>query len=234
MQVKNIEIETTSKLCEDAENTENDLSTISNDEASESDPWCSSATHSATENEENGIKIKKKINKDYVGLRKNKNVQDNKNEYIDVLRSEKKLLAPCQCHLKNVRCNQVTEEMRESIFRKFWELSWECKRFYVCQRMEMYDIQRPCNRKEDGISCRSHTFKYSFEYDGKVYSVCQKMFVNTLDVPAWTMQSWKQHRRNKTIPRIGTLIDPRFKTQKCFGSNANYKAAKTGFYSLFP
>ncbi|XP_055708689.1 uncharacterized protein LOC129804927 [Phlebotomus papatasi] len=75
-------------------------------------------------------------------------------------------------------CKVFTEEERNAIFQRFWSLPDEDKRFVIWKFVKRVEPKR----KTEPTSKRGYTFQYFFEKNNVVHQVCQKFFLNTLNI----------------------------------------------------
>lgn len=100
----------------------------------------------------------------------------------------------CSCKIgkySTLKCETVDEDVRRSIFNRFWSLTWGEKKTLVNEWVTTIPIVRPRNRNTEGTTKRANTFVYHLKINDQSFKVCRKMFLNTLDLGRWTVQNWK-------------------------------------------
>ncbi|KAF9413697.1 hypothetical protein HW555_008143, partial [Spodoptera exigua] len=127
------------------------------------------------------------LGKEYLGYKKN----DNKYP-------EKTMGPLCNSQFcarsKVFFCSHLTQEMRLSIFNKFWCMSWSEKKMFVSSMVDKTETQRKTIGTD---SRRSSTKAYYFQIEGKKERVCLITFINTLGIKQWTVRYWLGDRGNK-------------------------------------
>lgn len=125
--------------------------------------------------------------KEYVGYtRKNKVVKHN------TIRKARKIGPACtssKCATsKNKMCKIFPEETRKKLFDNFWnETNWDQRKIFVSSHVEKQGVQR---KTTHGESRRNYSLKYTLPLQGQKLQVCQRMFLNTLSIGEFTVQSW--------------------------------------------
>lgn len=86
------------------------------------------------------------------------------------------------CYIKcRRRCTSIfSEEERDVIFQKFWNLSNIEKKFFFAEFITKKE--KNINRKTVMPSRRTYTFQYYFERNNEKYQVCRTFFLNTINV----------------------------------------------------
>lgn len=56
--------------------------------------------------------------------------------------------------------------------------------------IEKVPVKRRTVNVEEGSLRKNETLKYHFVVKGEKMQVCQKMFINTLDLTKWTIRYW--------------------------------------------
>lgn len=88
------------------------------------------------------------------------------------------------------KCNLFTEESRKKIFQTFWnELNWNQRKVYVCSHVSRAETKRKTKVNEE-LSRRSATLRYTLSNNNEKLPVCRQMFLNTLGIGSFTVQSW--------------------------------------------
>ncbi|CAH2095417.1 unnamed protein product [Euphydryas editha] len=91
-------------------------------------------------------------------------------------------------------CSHLTQDMRLSIFNKYWSMSWLQKKIFVSSMVDKTDTQRKTKGTD---SRRSSSKAYYFQIEGKKERVCLITFLNTLGIKEWTVRYWLGDRGNK-------------------------------------
>ena len=92
---------------------------------------------------------------------------------------------------KKRMCNKFTEEKRQCLFDKFWtKLNWDQKKIFVVSHVTRVVLRR---KTTVGSSRRSETLNYTLTFSNNKYPVCRKMFLNTLGLGPFTVQSWTKN-----------------------------------------
>lgn len=100
--------------------------------------------------------------------------------------------------------------MRQEIFRKFWDMSWKEKHFFVCYLVECHNPTRPRHRKDPAFSRRENTYEYHLEHDGQRFQVCAKMFSRTLGVTTVWVRAWKNKQISQNVSLDSKEVPPAF------------------------
>lgn len=96
----------------------------------------------------------------------------------------------CKCKGKSFHCSSLSRKDRERFFSEFWRLSWKEKRMYVRGVTEVNVTQRARDRKQEGKSRRSLSYKYFFKRNHEKLRVCKATFLATLGVGDWMVLNW--------------------------------------------
>jgi len=112
----------------------------------------------------------------------------------DTDRNKRTLKATCsskKCHsLKNRFCQLFDDDMRENIFNKYWQASWEEKKTFVTT-MVTNTYRKRDTTGLGNESRRSNTFFYFLKYNSSErVQVCKTMFLNTLGLNEWMVRNW--------------------------------------------
>lgn len=109
-------------------------------------------------------------------------------------KSPRKLRPRCSCTFaqrqKKLRFTSISEEVRQSLFTKFWKLSWPEKRTTVQRLVDKTMTKDLRNRKDSEKSRRQSTFMFHLRMDNERVRVCKKMFMNTLGLNEWSVRNW--------------------------------------------
>jgi len=88
---------------------------------------------------------------------------------------------------KAKRCNDLSEEDRQRIFRKFWkDLDWGQRKIYTASLVDKGNVKR--RKVED--SRRQCSITYHLRKDGERLDVCREMFLSTLCLGEWSVRKW--------------------------------------------
>lgn len=115
-----------------------------------------------------------------------------RNNDFSVKRNKKSLKERCVCNNKSgsaLKCSLLEEKDRDKLFKRFWNLSWNEKKTFICASVSKQDIKRAINRKNEDESRRTCTYSYFLEKNFQKLRVC-KMFCNTLAIPNRTVSAW--------------------------------------------
>ncbi|XP_050299709.1 uncharacterized protein LOC126738418 [Anthonomus grandis grandis] len=89
---------------------------------------------------------------------------------------------------KKRMCEKFTEEDRKCIFTNFWsKLSWDQRKMYVISHVNRTVTQRKTTLNK---SRRGEPNNYSLTLKDCKYAVCRTLFLNTLGLGSFTVQSW--------------------------------------------
>lgn len=133
----------------------------------------------------------------YLGYtRKNGKVEQNK------MREERTLGPTCTsklCQSSKLRqCSEFSEKMREDLFFCFWkESTWDQRKIFVASHVNRTATKRKCT---DNDSRRMGTFHYHLPLNGQNVPVCKKMFLKTLALGSFTVQSWVNKSTHNLLP----------------------------------
>ncbi|KAG8334063.1 hypothetical protein J6590_108696 [Homalodisca vitripennis] len=139
------------------------------------------------ESEQN--KAKRMKGEEYFGRRNN---DSNKNVF-DVRRPKRKLKQRCQCEAKpnsQFKCYKFSEEIREKLFKHFWQLDWKERKILVKQ---LVDRRFVSNRRVNSVEFRrkgSLYYHLNLDDNEERVRVCKKMFLSTLSVGGWSVTNW--------------------------------------------
>lgn len=87
------------------------------------------------------------------------------------------------------KCNFFTEESRKKIFETFWnDLNWDQRKVYVCSHVTRVATKR--KTKQEELSRREGTLRYSLSSNTEQLPVCRSMFLNTVGLRSFSVQSW--------------------------------------------
>lgn len=126
------------------------------------------------------------LGKEYVGFKK----IDNK--YVQQENKPKRTMGPlCNSQFcarsKVFFCSHLTQEIRSSIFNKFWSMTWSQKKIFVSSMVDKTEIKRKIKGTD---TRRTNSKAYYFQIEGKRERVCLITFINTLGIKEWTVRYW--------------------------------------------
>nr|CAI5865996.1 unnamed protein product [Callosobruchus analis] len=142
-------------------------------------------------------KIRRMNGMSYIGY-----TRDRKGKVFHNKERENRVMGPrCQSNkcmkYKNRFCINMSEDERNSIFKKFWEdMSWDQKKIYVSNLVQKKDIER----KFVENSRRSSTYNYFLKIGHENKQVCKSMFLSTLGLNEWMVANWCSTAVNGMIP----------------------------------
>ncbi|CAH0716450.1 unnamed protein product, partial [Brenthis ino] len=118
------------------------------------------------------------LGKAYVGFRKVNN------KYIQEGSKPQRAMGPkCSSSFcarsKVLFCSNLTEDIRQQIFERFWSMTWKEKKMYVRSMVDTENIKR---KTTESKSRRSETRLYYLQIHGKKERVCLKTFLATLAI----------------------------------------------------
>ena len=104
----------------------------------------------------------------------------------------RKMGPPCTssyCQKSKSRgCNNISEEQRTQIHSQFWAMStWDERRTYVQTLVQKCQIKQ---KTKGSDSPRQTSLLYSFNVDGQLIQVCNRLFSSTLGISERTIRSW--------------------------------------------
>ncbi|KAF6205401.1 hypothetical protein GE061_019573 [Apolygus lucorum] len=147
-------------------------------------------TRQKTQNMKEINKRKRERGEEYNGRKKRGNQWDYH------YRKQAKIMKPtCNCTLgrnfgSSIKCATLTEDMRQSIFQRFWKkLTWDQRKTYISTLIETEAPTNLKNRKDRNESRRSLTLRYYLKPPGyEKIRVCKKLFLNTLAITDWLVK----------------------------------------------
>lgn len=142
--------------------------------------------------EYNRNKKKREEGLSYLGRKENKLVAQ---------KDERRLKQRCLCRKeksKNIQCFKISEEERLSIFKSFWNLTWNEKKIYVSSRVIKKKTKRARHRKNENDSRRDYSLQYFVDKQHERIRVCKTMFSNTLGMSGRTISIWVRDDREAT------------------------------------
>lgn len=145
--------------------------------------------------------------KQYLGYtRKNGVVHHN------AIRKPRELGPTCQsrnCARSRKRfCSDFSENQRRELFVHFWsKTSWDQKKIFVASHVSRVNPKR---KTTEGNSRREGTFLYTLPMKGSdKKAVCRTMFLNTVGLRPFTVQSWVNQSTYNIIPQQEVLRSKR-------------------------
>lgn len=127
--------------------------------------------------------------KSYFGKKK----ADNKWKYSEQ-KPERTIKERCKCKLSlkggtKLECSKLSQEERQKIFKKFWNLDWKEKKVFVkttsiCKETERKRGNSSSSRRKNSVEL------YLSNSCGDRYRVCKTMFLNTLSIGEWVIKKW--------------------------------------------
>lgn len=130
----------------------------------------------------------------------------------DTVKAAKVMGPPCEsayCQKSKLRaCQEVTNDMRHSLFNRFWKMeSWSERRTYVKTAVTKIEIKQ----KKSQNSRRPSSFAYNLKMeDGTALQVCKSMFASTLGLSQRTLGLWL----NPQVEEGATTSIPKSKVPK--------------------
>ncbi len=100
----------------------------------------------------------------------------------------------------------INDKVRKAFFKKFWQLYWSKKRFYVCQHVQNSCVDRPKNWNAPEESSRSQSFKYFLNYEGARHVVCKTFFLNTFNIAEWSICTRKLQQVADQVTPKNTFV----------------------------
>nr|CAI5844731.1 unnamed protein product [Callosobruchus analis] len=108
---------------------------------------------------------------------------------------------------KKRMCAKFTEDDRLSIFSMFSsDLNWDQRKMYVVAHVTRVNTKRKTASDE---SRRAETLIYTLTLNNIKYPVCKIMFLNTLALGSFTVQSWTRKGKHGRKPNEPTVTDIR-------------------------
>lgn len=117
---------------------------------------------------------------------------------------EKILGLACTDHCK-LKCKEnITDETRQRILKKYWNdtMSIDMRRQFIASHVEKVPIKQRRARNNAREGKRQHTHKYFFERAEEKVIVCKIFFLNTLAISQQTVDTALQKKR------IGGMVSP--------------------------
>lgn len=150
----------------------------------------------------NETKIKRMKGQNYIGYTR---TRDGRVTHEKQRPARMSLICNSEHCLKNRRyCTQFSKDYTEQIFSKFWDLSWEQKKVYVCTLVDYAPKKRAYT---DGPSRRSGTFIYHLKKENQKLQVCKKMFLGTLGLKEKMVQSWIKSSEAGIIQNVPKVMN---------------------------
>ena len=129
-----------------------------------------------------------------------------KNEQGEFPEQAPRLMGP-RCDSKRCErvrsCHLLSGEDRQRIFSTFWSsMDWDQRKIYVVGLADMVDVKR----KKSDSNRRQHSVKYHLKKGDAKLQVCKNMFLNTLCMGEWMVQSWLKKAEDGMIPAKGRCM----------------------------
>lgn len=120
---------------------------------------------------------------------------------IAVITQPRKIGPKCSsdyCKYSSKRqCNEFTETMRNDIFNFFWnELNWNQRKVFVSDLVKL----NPVKQRASETSRRNYSLNYFLRMNDKAWSVCKKMFINTVGIGECTLRFWLDQLQTEKDP----------------------------------
>lgn len=80
---------------------------------------------------------------------------------------------------KNIKFLLFTDNERKEIFNRFWTLTWDENRVFVCSLVEKRDVKQRILETE---SRRHFSYLYFLRNENEKFPVCKSMFLSTLGI----------------------------------------------------
>lgn len=125
----------------------------------------------------------------------------------DIKKPKKNLKPRCNCKERRngaIQCHLISQEDREALFAKFWNLTWDQKRIYVENTIKVVHTNRQRDRKDPKKSKRAHSFIYYLKKGENMVRVCKSLYLNTLCIGKSCVWGWKigSLERNNTEEQV--------------------------------
>uniref|UniRef100_A0A6P7GR70 Uncharacterized protein LOC114345767 isoform X3 n=1 Tax=Diabrotica virgifera virgifera TaxID=50390 RepID=A0A6P7GR70_DIAVI len=137
--------------------------------------------------DKNVNKRKRMMGEEYVGYTRSK---DGTVKH-DTKRNKRMLGPKCDSvfckKAANRFCLRLSEEIRQTIFEKFWSMSWEQKRLYVLHMTTYTEKKRTYTKNP---SRRKGTFQYYLQIEDGKHQVCKQTFLGTLGIKERMVRHW--------------------------------------------
>lgn len=137
--------------------------------------------------DKNVNKRKRMMGEEYIGYTRSK---DGTIKH-DIKRNKRRLGPKCISNFckkaANRFCHLLSEEIRQTIFEKFWSMSWEQKRLYVLH-MTSYNERKRSYTKDS--SRRKGSFQYYLKIEAGKHQVCKHTFLGTLGIKERMVRHW--------------------------------------------
>lgn len=130
-------------------------------------------------------KVKRMKGENYLGYTRTRDGKVSHNVQRD---SRKSVHCESEYCLRNKRfCSSISIEDSQKLFSKFWSLSWDEKKVYVCSLVDYNPKKRSYTA---GPSRRSGTFIYQLKVNNEKLKVCKRMFLGTLGLKEKMVHCW--------------------------------------------
>lgn len=165
-------------------------------------------------NNENNVDVQNKrkrrkrqhVNEEDWSVNRNKAAREKGKRYLgkifkngkwiyDLPKDERKIKERCQCKQKEknkIQCNMVTDEERQKIFNKFWNMSWKEKKF-IWIYLSLFNLHLEHEIEKMRLpSRRESSYLYFLEKNQEKIRVCKTMFLATMGIGERAMRNWKK------------------------------------------
>lgn len=121
-------------------------------------------------------------------------------EWNKSIKKPKRMLKPrCNCEEKKkgaLQCHQISDDDRQVVFDKFWNLTWGQKRIYVENTVKVFHTNRQRDRKDPEISRRVNSFIYFLKKGDEMIRVCKLLYLNTRKNLCLGLEDWISRKEN--------------------------------------
>jgi hypothetical protein len=161
------------------------------------------------ENAEETVPVRKRKKKEEWCKNVNKRLRMEGKQYKGVSKNEEgaktycvdrneRIVSPRGCSKtcnksKKRKCLLFTDNERKEIFNRFWTMTWDEKRVFVCSLVEKRDVKQ---RTLDTDSRRNCSFLYFLRKENGKFPVCKSMFLSTLGIGERMMYDWVMKSTN--------------------------------------
>lgn len=101
-------------------------------------------------------------------------------------------------------CMQIPVTVRNSMFQRFWSMTWDERRTYVASLVKSTS-KKQVRRKESGDR-RTMSLHYHLIVDGSQKEVCKKTFLNTFAIGEWAVRNWVMNSEHGMSGRPNTTV----------------------------
>ncbi|CAK1594788.1 unnamed protein product [Parnassius mnemosyne] len=117
-----------------------------------------------------------------------------------------------------MQCDKIPEDERQTMFEKFWKMSWKEKKVFV--KMSSISKKKERERCAGTSSRRKNSVElYLTDSTGIRFRVCKTMFLNSLGVGEWVIKKWIINEDDpKDAPKNNTKVEAKNQLRKFFDS----------------